>query len=256
VPVNDPIVSRSTSGIMLICALLLTISLAWALYDEALGQRPWKGIQKEFVSRYSRYLRGIKPQAGKTEAELKESPEYQTLEAEAQAALDQVKPETTEIDRKVGQVQRQLDAVTEPFQNQRGKLTVISYNVETAQGSAKEKFRREAKDKRAQIVDVELPANDGSGKVTVQKMNYEQLEKLYNDLRDEKAQLLGRKAELLKEPTEAGKRRDDYLKHHLIGLGPAAIDGLLRKMDSFDYSILGHQISVNSANIVDRCEVC
>jgi cytochrome c2/cytochrome c553 len=256
VPVNDPIVSRSTSGIMLICALLLTISLAWALYDEALGQRPWKGIQKEFVSRYSRYLRSIKPQAGKTEAELKESPEYQTLEAEAQAALDQVKPETTEIDRKVGQVQRQLDAVTEPFQNQRGKLTVISYNVETAQGSAKEKFRREAKDKRAQIVDVELPASDGSGKVTVQKMNYEQLEKLYNDLRDEKAQLLGRKAELLKEPTEAGKRRDDYLKHHLIGLGPAAIDGLLRKMDSFDYSILGHQISVNSANIVDRCEVC
>jgi cytochrome c2 len=256
VPVNDPIVSRSTSGIMLICALLLTISLAWALYDEALGQRPWKGIQKEFVSRYSRYLRSIKPQAGKTEAELKESPEYQTLEAEAQAALDQVKPETTEIDHKVAHVQRQLDAVTEPFQNQRGKLTVISYNIETAKGSSKEKFRREAQDKRAQIVDVELPASDGSGKVAVQKMNYEQLEKFYNDLRDEKAQLLGRKAELLKEPTEAGKRRDDYLKHHLIGLGPAAIDGLLRKMDSFDYSILGHQISVNSANIVDRCEVC
>ena len=120
VPVNDPIVSRSTSGIMLICALLLTISLAWALYDEALGQRPWKGIQKEFVSRYSRYLRSIKPQAGKTEAELKESPEYQELEAQAQAALEQVKPETTEIDRKVAQIQRQLDAVTDPFQNQRG----------------------------------------------------------------------------------------------------------------------------------------
>ena len=87
-------------------------------------------------------------------------------------------------------------------------------------------------------------------------MNYQQLEKLYNDLRDEKAQLLGRKAELLKTPTEVAKKRDDYLKHHLIGLGPAAIEGLLRKMDSFDYSILGHQISVNSANIVDRCEVC
>ena len=35
----------------------LTVSLAWALYDEALGQRPWKGIQKEFVSRYTNYLR-------------------------------------------------------------------------------------------------------------------------------------------------------------------------------------------------------
>ena len=256
VPVNDPIVSRSTSGIMLICALLLTISLAWALYDEALGQRPWKGIQKEFVSRYSRYLRSIKPQAGKTEAELKESPEYQALETEAQAALDEVKPETAEIDRKVAHVQQELNAVTEPFQNQRGRLTVISYNIETAKGSAKEKYRKKAEEKRAEVVEVELPPSDGSGTVSVQKLNYQQLEKLYNDLRDEKADLLGRKAELLKKPSDVAKKRDDYLKHHLIGLGPSQIDGLLRKMDAFDYSILGHQISVNSANIVDRCEVC
>jgi cytochrome c551/c552 len=255
-PVNDPIVSRSTSGIMLLCALLLTISLAWALYDEALGQRPWKGIQKEFVGRYTRYLQSIKPQAGKTEAELKESPEYQALDAEAKAAIDQVRPETTEIDRNVQQIQRQIDAVTEPFQNQRGRLTVISYNIEVAKGTAKDKYRKEAVDKRAEVVEVSLPARDGSGSVSVQKMNYEQLEKFYNDLRDEKAQLLGRKAELLKEPTEVAKKRDDYLKHHLIGLGPTQINGLLRKMDSFDYSILGHQISVNSANIVDRCEVC
>ncbi|HEX4899412.1 MAG TPA: hypothetical protein VFV61_02710, partial [Pyrinomonadaceae bacterium] len=226
------------------------------LYDEALGQRPWKGIQKEFVSRYSRYLRSIKPQAGKTEAELKESPEYQDLAAQAQAALDQVKPETSEIDHKVVQIQRQLDAVTDPFQNQRGRLTVISYNIETASGAAKEKYRKEAERKRAEVVDVELPAGDGSGAVAVQKMNYQQLEKFYNDLRDEKAQLLGKKAELLKEPTEVAKKRDDYLKHHLIGLGPSQIDGLLRKMDAFDYSILGHQISVNSSGIVDRCQVC
>lgn len=256
VPASDPIVSRSTSGILLICALLLTLSLAWALYDEALGQRPWKGIQKEFVSRYTRYLRSIKPQAGKTEAELKESAEYQALDAEAKAAIDEVRPETTEIDRKVGQIQGRLDAVTDSFQNQRGRLTVISYNIETARGSAKEKYRKEAERKRAEVVEVELPASDGSGSTTVQKMNYEQLEKFYNDLREEKAQLLGRKAELLKQPTEIAKKRDDYLKHHLIGLGPSQIDGLIRKMDNFDYSILGHQISVNSANVVDRCEVC
>ena len=65
VPAHDPIVSRSTSGMMLLCALLLTGSLVWALWDEAFGQRPWKGIQQEFVSRYTRYLRSIKPQAGK-----------------------------------------------------------------------------------------------------------------------------------------------------------------------------------------------
>jgi cytochrome c551/c552 len=256
VPAHDPIVSRSTSGIMLVCALLLTLSLGWALYDEALGQRPWKGIQKEFVSRYTRYLKSIKPQAGKTEKEVKESAEYQQFEAEAEAALERVKPEIAEIDQKVTQVQLQLDAVTEPFQNQRGKLTVINYNVEIAPEKSKEKYRKEAAEKRAELAEVDLPAADGSGKTVTQKMNYDQLEKLFNDLREEKASLLGRKAELLKEPTEAGKKRDDYLKHHLIGLGPAQIDGLVRKMENFDYSILGHQISVNSANVVDRCEVC
>lgn len=128
VPTKDPIVSRSTSGIMLICALLLTGSLAWSLYDEAFGQRPWKGMQKQFVSRYTTYLKSIKPEAGKTETEVKESPEYQELDAQAQTAEEQVKPQIAEIDQKVRQIQRELDAVTEPFQNQRGKLTVINYN--------------------------------------------------------------------------------------------------------------------------------
>jgi len=256
VPERDPIVSRSTSGIMLVCALLMTATLAWSLYDEAFGQRPWKGIQQQFVSRYTKYLKSIKTQAGKTEAEVKEDPEYQQLDADAQAALEKVKPDIAEIDRKVGQTQRELDAVTEPFQNQRGKLTVINYNVEIAASGAKDKYRKQAQAKRAELVEVDLPAEDGSGKTTTQKMNYEQLEKLFNDLRDGKAKLLGQKADLLKESTELGKKRDDYLKHHMTGLGPTQIDGLIRKMDQFDYSILPHQISVNEFNIVDRCEVC
>jgi cytochrome c551/c552 len=255
VPANDPIVSRSTSGIMLVCALLLTFVLAWSLYDEAFGQRPWKGIQKEFVSRYSKYLKSIKSQAGKTEAEVKEDPEYQALDSEAQGALEKVKPDIAEIDQKVAQIQQKLDSVTEPFQNQRGKLTVINYNVEIASNGTKDKYRKQAQEKRAELVEVDLPA-DGSGKKTTQKMNYDQLEKLFNDLRDEKASLLGQKADLLKEPTELSKKRDDYLKHHMPGLGPNQIDGLLRKMEQFDYSILPHQISVNEFNIVDRCEVC
>jgi len=255
-PVRDPIVSRSTSGIMLLCALLLTASLAWSLYDEAFGQRPWKGMQQQFVSRYSKYLRSIKAQAGQTEAEVKENPEYQALDADAQAAQEKVKPEIAEIDQKVAQAQRKLDAVTDPFQNQRGKLTVINYNAEISSGKAKEKYRNDAQEWRAKVVSVDMPAEDGSDKTITQKMNYEQLEKLFNDSRDEKAKLLGQKADLLKEQTELLKKRDDYLKHHMTGLGPTQIDGLLKKMEQFDYSILPHQISVNEFNIVDRCEVC
>ena len=167
-PVPDPIVSRSTSGIMLICALLLTASLAWSLYDEAFGQRPWKGMQQQFVSRYTKYLKSIKAQAGKTEAEVKEDPEYQTLDADAQAALEKVKPDIAGIDHKVVQIQSKLDAVTEPFQNQRGKLTVINYNVEIAAGGAKDKYRKQAQAKRAELVEVDLPAED-SGKTTTDR---------------------------------------------------------------------------------------
>lgn len=253
-PAADPIVSRSTSGIMLLCALLMTGSLAWALYDEAIYQRPWKGIQQEFVSRYTRYLRSIKQRSGQTEAEVKQSPEYQTLEEEARAAKEAVQPQVKEIDDRVKQIQRQLDAVTDPFQNQRGRLTVINYNIEISTGSAKERYRREAEAKRQEIVEVELP-ND-NGKTEVKKMNYVELEKLYNDLRDEKAARLGTKAELLKTPAELDKKRDDYLKHHMTGLGPSQIDGLISKMEEFDYSILAHQISVGRYNIVDRCQVC
>ena len=59
-PAPDPITSVSTSGIMLVCALLLIGVLEWALYDEAYGQRPWKRAQQDFVQRYTRYLKSIK----------------------------------------------------------------------------------------------------------------------------------------------------------------------------------------------------
>jgi cytochrome c2 len=254
-PAHDPIVSHSTSGWMLFSALLLTISIAWALYDEAFGQRPWKGMQREFVSRYTRYLNSIKSQAGKSEEEVKQDPEYQQLDAETKAARDEVDPEIKQIDTEVKLVQSKLDAITDTFQNQRGRLTVINYNVETTNGSAKDRWRRRAEEKKNEQVAVEIPSDDGKSTKT-EKLNYAQLEKLYNDLRDQKADKLGKKAELLKKPSELAKKRDDYLKNHLIGLGPAAIEGLKTKMANYDYSILGHQISVNAYNIVDRCEVC
>jgi len=254
-PAQDPIVSRSTSGWMLVSALLLTISIAWALYDEAFGQRPWKGMQRQFVSRYTKYLDSIKGDAGKTEAEIKESPEYQQFDADEKAARETVRPEIEQIDTEVKAAQRKLDAITDTFQNQRGRLTVINYNIETAEGSAKERYRREAEQKKQQKVTVELPSDDGKSTET-KSLNYAELEGLYDQLREQKAKGLGRKAELLKTPSELAKKRDDYLKNHLIGLGPTAIEGLKTKMASYDYSILGHQISVNAYNIVDRCEVC
>src|SRR5678815_4097246 len=98
---------------MLVSALLLTISIAWALYDEAFLQRPWKGMQRQFVSRYTKYLDSIKADAGKSEAEIRESPEYQKLEEDEKAARDAVDPEIQEINKKVSLAQSRLDAITD-----------------------------------------------------------------------------------------------------------------------------------------------
>lgn len=256
VPVQDPIVSRSTSGLMLISALLLTASLAWALYDEAFGQRPWKGIQKEYVARYSRYLDSIKSKAGVSEKEIKEGADYQALDEEAKAARAQVQAETDQLQSEVNWIQQRLNAVTDPFQNQRGKLTVINYNVETSQGRAKERYRRQAQNKMKEVVWVDMPVQPGSSKTQAVQMDYAALEKTYNDLRDEKALKLGKKADLLKPAQEADKKRDDYLKNQLIGWSPSQITSAKNALGAFNYSILGHQVSVMQYNLVDRCQVC
>lgn len=257
VPVRDPIVSRSTSGIVLVSALLMIASLAWALWDESYGQRPWKGIQQEFVKRYTRYLKSIRSDAGKSESEVKENPEYQALDVEAQAAAERTTPRRKEIDAEVEKIQAKLDAVTDPFQNQRGKIVVTIYELETANGdSARRKYERKVAAQKEEPIEVDLPAEDGSEKTVAQKLNFPQLEKLYNDLRNGKAKLLSEKAELLKEPMELARKRDDYLKNHVVSVTAKQVDDLIRKNESFNFSIQGHQINVNEFSVVDRCEIC
>ena len=255
-PERDPIVSRSTSSILLICTLLLVGSAVWALWDEAFAQRPWRGIQREYVKRYNAYLKSIRRDAGKSEAEIKETPEYQQLDAAATAAEENTRDRRKEIDKEVSRIQAKLDAVTDPFQNQRGRIVVITFTAQTAKSkSAKDKYDRQLKAKKEEQVTVDMP--DDQGKIVRQRMNYAQLEKTFNDLREEKAKFLGEKAELLKEPLELAKKRDEYVKNQVSSLPQKAIDDLIRRNDNaFDYSILGHQINSNEYGIVDRCEVC
>ncbi len=257
-PQRDPIVSSSTSMIIFVCVLLLMLSAGWALYDEGFGQRPWKPIQREFVKRYTAYLRSIRRSAGQSENEIKQTPEYQQLDQDARVSLDKVKAEVADIDKQVGLIQAKLDAVTDPFQNQRGRIVVTTFKLETSKkGSLWERyFKNKLASQKKDQVTVDMPSDNG-GKPARQKMDYAQLEKTFNDLREDKAKALGQKAELLKEPTELAKKRDDYLKNHVSLLPRKNIDDLIRKnQESFDYTILGHQISNISAGVVDRCEIC
>ncbi len=44
VPEKDPIVTKSYAAHYTICMMILMVTLFWALWDEAFGQRPWKAI--------------------------------------------------------------------------------------------------------------------------------------------------------------------------------------------------------------------
>src|SRR5437660_10374722 len=186
-PQRDPIVGRSTSAIILVSMLLLIASAGWALYDEGFYQRPWRDMQREFVKRYTAYLKSIRKDAGKSEAEIKETPEYQQLDEEAKAAPDTVRDEVAAKDRRVAQIQSKLDAVTEPFQNQRGRIVVITYKLETSPSDFwKRHYSSQLEEKKKEVVSVDMPA-DASGNTTRQRMNFAQLDEAFNGLREEKA---------------------------------------------------------------------
>ena len=253
-PARDPIVSRSTSGIMLICALLLMAVVGWSLWDEVYLQRPWKSLQSEFVARETRYLNNLKKRGNPTEREVRQSPEYAQLEADEQAALAAAAPRRDEITRQVRHIDSQLAAITEPFQDKRGHLTVANYRAETATGSTKAKYAHEAQQIRQEEVEVNYPADDGSGKAQKQRFNFTQLDAKYTELKAKKAALLAEQAEVLKEYNEKKKAKEEYVKDNVVGLTGDQINSLITRNKQFDFGL--RQISVNEYNIVDRCETC
>lgn len=254
-PQSDPITRRSTSSILLISSLLMMAVLGWALYDEAYSQRPWLSIQREFATRYQRYLRSIRNRSGQSEKQVKESDEYMQLDSEAKAARAQVDPRLKQIDKDVASVQSQLDAITDPYQDARGRITVITYNAEVAgSDSKKQKYLKQVEEKKQETIKVKMPADGTGNKTTTQDFNYTSLENKYNELRDRKSALLMEKGELLKTPTELAKKRDDYLKNHLTGLRADQVRSLINKTEKFDFSM--RQINVLETGIVDRCETC
>jgi hypothetical protein len=255
VPAQDPIVSRSTSGILLICALLLAAVLGWSLYDEIYGQRPWRSMQQEFVRRENRLLKRLKDKGVKTEGEVKQSAEYQQLDAEAKAAREKVAPQLKQIDQRVKVIDSQLGSITDTYQNVRGDITVDNYRIETAHGKSKQDdIRRGIEKKKQQTHTIYWPADDGSGKTIEKQLNFPQMDENYTKLKAEKTELTTKRGELLKEPGELEKKRDEYLKNNVVGLTAESLANLQKRNQSFDFKM--RQINVQGDTIVDRCETC
>src|SRR4029453_8956569 len=251
-PEPDPIADRSMSGALLISSLLLMVTLIWSLYDEVVGQRPWKGYQKDFVSKYGDFLESAKKRQGKSEKEVEGTPEYQQLNTVYEDAAKAAKEKTDPIDSQVAAIVKKIDAVTGPFQDARSYIVARTYKLEvTDSESGKNSIRADIEKKRQERIDFELP-ND-AGQKEKKSMSFTDLEALYNSLGAEKARLLADRVKITQPRDAAQKKRDEYMQDHLGGLTAEQVAGLQKKVEDFEFKI--QQINVGGV-VIDRCESC
>ena len=251
-PAPDPIADRSMSGALLISSLLLVVTLIWSLYDEVVGQRPWKTYQKDFVSKYGEYLDTARDKQGKSEKEVAASPEYQDLNQTYKDAAAAAKEKTDPIDAQVKKIENKITAVTEPFQNARSYIVAQTYKLEvTGSESGKNSIRAGIEEKRQEKIKFKMPNDEG--KEEAQSMSFTDLDALYNSLRDEKARLLTDRVQITQPRDAAQKKRDEYMLDHLGGLTEQQVGSLQQKVKEFKFEI--KQINVGGV-VIDRCESC
>src|ERR1041384_1703585 len=251
-PEADPIADRSMSGSLLIWSLLLVVTLVWSLYDEVVGQRPWKSYQKDFVSKYGDYLETAKDKQGKSEKEVASSPEYQDLNQAYKDAAAAAKEKTDPIDAQVKRIDEKITAVTEPFQNARSYIVAQTYKLEVTESeSGKNSIRADIESKKQKQIKFEMPNDEGAEEA--RSMSFVELDALYNSLRDEKARLLAERVQITQPRDAAQKKRDEYMQDHLVGLTEQQVGALQQKVRDFKFDI--KQINVGGV-VIDRCESC
>ena len=249
IPEQDPITGKSYAAHYVIATILLIITLFWALWDEAWGQRPWKAFQEEFKTRYSAFLNGARSTAASSQKEVEQDSNYATLKQAYQKAYEDSKAQGDEARKKLDDASARLLAVQSVFTDRRAYVNALTYELETSESkSAKESKAREIKEYKDKKATVDFP--DGTRK----EFTFEELEKTYNDIRDERTKLSLELGDVLKPTTAARAKMDEYVTDHMVDLTPAQIDGLKKKTADWDPKIV--QINVAEANIVDRCESC
>jgi cytochrome c551/c552 len=250
IPENDPVVSKSLAPHYLISMILLLATLFWALWDEDFGQRPWKAFQHEWKDRYSTYLKGAKAQSGDSQNNIEASPEYQKLKQDFDTANKNSEARYNEIVIKVRGLSAEILAVQNVFTDRRAYVGASTYDIETETSpSAKQRKLRNLDEYKKESITVVMP----DGKKQTFK-DYDDLEKTYNDLKNERTQLNAELGELVKPVNEKKELQDAYVTDHMVSLTPPQLEGLKNKTEAWTPKIL--QINVPEANIVDRCESC
>ncbi len=249
IPEQDPITSKSYAAHYLIATVILIITLFWALWDEAWGQRPWKAFQEQFKQRYTAFLNTARTKSQDSEKDVQKDPEYAELSAAVKKAAEDSSAAAKAAREKLDDANARLLAVQSVFTDRRAYVNALTYELETSESASSKASKQKEIDKyKAEKATVEFP--DGSRK----QFNFEELEKTYNEIRDERTKISLELGDALKPVTDARAKLDDYVTDHMVDLTPGQIDGLKKKISDWDPTIV--QINVAEANIVDRCESC
>jgi cytochrome c551/c552 len=253
---DDPVVHSSLSRPLLLSALILFLTLVWAVVDETYLMRPWKGYQGRFVQKYSAYLRRLQPTQGQNEEAIRKSAAYQQLERAVQEARKAAAGDVAKINQELAtSVQPRLADITRTFQTVRSHIAALTYDLETAESDgAKASLRKDIEELRKAKETLSLTKPDGSGQRERLELDFDRMEQEYNRLKERRAQLQGELIRVTGPERAAQDKLAAYVRDQMTGLTREQIQGLLDKMGKFTSDI--KQIHVKEIDLVDRCESC
>ena len=250
IPEQDPIVTKSLALHYVVATVLLMTTLFWALWDENFGQRPWKAYQHEWKDRYSTFLKTARTQSRDTQKDIEGSADYQKFKQDYDSASQSAAARIKGINERLHDLSGRILAVQSVFTDRRAYVTASTYDIETETSpSAKQHKQKSLEEYKKESTTAEMP--DGKKKSF---KDYEELEKTYNDLKNERTALSAELGELIKPVNEKKELVDFYITDHMVNLTPSQLAGLQNKTEAWTPKIL--QINVPEANIVDRCESC
>ncbi|HUI53785.1 MAG TPA: c-type cytochrome [Bryobacteraceae bacterium] len=246
---DDPVIHSSLSRPLYLWSAVLVLSLGWGLYDEMYGIRPWKGYEARFEKLYSRYLTELRTPESQREQTIKASPEYRRLDSGLQAAEKAAMPEATAIDQQVNELVPKILALNDPFQEVRSHIGSLTYESETSHSeSRKASLATQIQELQAEVHKIKLPGEDET------RMNFDQMSKRLQDMKDRKAELLQKRVEVTKQADDLRKQRDKYLADRIAGASLDTINSVQNSLANFDIRI--RQIHIKDIDLVDRCESC
>jgi cytochrome c551/c552 len=252
------------SGLILISAFILLLTVAWSLYSEFFGLRPWRTYQNRFRTLYSNYLQKQIAQRRAAEQALYKTPDYQKLKAAVDTAGRAVLPSDREISAQIDLLDRQRAILTPDFQDARGKVGALTYQLEQipeSDKSAKASKLKDLNEARAFTYTLNWPTANGT---ELRKFNYDDLNNTFTGIMSQKAALVAKRGDQDKSAKDAQESLDAFVKERLPGLGSADMQGLLTAVNGMDVKLKqinvnppGTQINyVGGVGLVDRCQSC